>query len=207
MMEDRSLLLVRKAARELETIRSVPKHAGVRFPPSCCELVMELPGNDRCVDCNSPNPEWASVTFGTLLCMQCSGKHRSFGVQTSFVRSVRMDTWSHSQILAMLEGGNDQLKGFFYRHEMDNSANRYFTKASQFYRTHLAKHVDKVSKSGSYEGREASRGRSHPQRSSSSSSLSSSSSSLQRQQRRCVRNDSNGTEQPQLPQQTLAAAQ
>jgi len=160
-MKDRSSL-VRRAAGELEAIRSIPLHVdGALFPAACRKLLTELPGNDRCMDCGSPDPEWASVSFGTLICMQCSGKHRSYGVQTSFVRSVRMDTWTHSQILAMLEGGNDQLQGFFNRHRLGNSSTmsskRYHTKAANFYRSNLAKHVDSVSQLGAYEGREASR--------------------------------------------------
>src|SRR4051812_6763649 len=40
-----------------------------------------------CVDCNRPSPQWASVSHGTYLCIQCSGIHRSLGVHISFVRS------------------------------------------------------------------------------------------------------------------------
>jgi len=120
------------------------------------------------MDCDAQNPDWASVTYGCLLCLQCSGKHRSFGVKTSFVRSLTMDEWSYSQVLAMLEGGNQQLKTFFARHQMiteitkefPNNAiilKRYRTKAARFYRTNLKKHISEVSVAGVYRGREASR--------------------------------------------------
>eukprot|EP00960_Hanusia_phi_P060013 764366-Hanusia_phi.AAC.2 len=29
-----------------------------------------------CADCGAPNPEWASISLGILICMQCSGIHR-----------------------------------------------------------------------------------------------------------------------------------
>ena len=34
------------------------------------------------------------------------------------VKSIAMDGWSHPQIISMLEGGNDQLSGFFLRHSL-----------------------------------------------------------------------------------------
>jgi hypothetical protein len=38
--------------------------------------VQALPGNNVCVDCGVDSPDWASVTHGVLLCLQCSGPHR-----------------------------------------------------------------------------------------------------------------------------------
>ena len=151
--------IIRKASAELDLLRS--RHDAARFPPLCRSLLRSIPGNHACADCNAPNPEWASVTYGCLICMRCSGRHRSYGVQTSFVRSIDMDHWTSEQVLTMLEGGNDQLQAFFERHHMGRNSEmagkRYHTKAALFYRTHLSKHVKAVAKQGSYQGREESR--------------------------------------------------
>lgn len=40
------------------------------------ERISQLPGNDHCADCSSQDTEWASVTYGILLCAECSGIHR-----------------------------------------------------------------------------------------------------------------------------------
>lgn len=72
------LSLLEKASHELETIKC---NELVPFPSSCFELMRSLPGNDRCVDCGSHSPDWASVTYGALICLRCSGRHRSLGVQ------------------------------------------------------------------------------------------------------------------------------
>ena len=57
--------------------------------------------NNMCVECGSPNPQWASSTLGIFICYQCSGLHRSFGVHLTFVRSLNMDSWTPKQIEVM----------------------------------------------------------------------------------------------------------
>lgn len=33
------------------------------------QQLQKLPENKNCVDCNAPNPQWASVSFGTFFCL------------------------------------------------------------------------------------------------------------------------------------------
>ena len=44
-----------------------------------------MPGNSVCADCGSPEPDWASLNLGVLLCIECSGIHRKKGVHVSKV--------------------------------------------------------------------------------------------------------------------------
>lgn len=39
------------------------------------------------------DPLWASLNFGCLLCIQCSGIHRNFGSHISRIRSLELDEW------------------------------------------------------------------------------------------------------------------
>ena len=51
--------------------------------------------DERCFDCDQPilaYNSWMSATYGITLCLECAGVHRGFGVQTSFVRSLALDT-------------------------------------------------------------------------------------------------------------------
>ncbi|CAI2170724.1 1787_t:CDS:10 [Funneliformis geosporum] len=68
--------------------------------------IRELPGNDICVDCKTKDPQWASTNFGTLLCIECSGIHRSLGVHVSKVKSLQLDKWEPESIEVMLKLGN-----------------------------------------------------------------------------------------------------
>uniref|UniRef100_A0A7S2R4Y6 Arf-GAP domain-containing protein n=1 Tax=Eucampia antarctica TaxID=49252 RepID=A0A7S2R4Y6_9STRA len=168
-----SLLFV--AASELNELRAIPlkltsdpfSHRQ-RFPSTCRSILDKLPGNNRCVDCNGFGPEWATVTYGALLCIECSGRHRRLGVKVSYVKSIDMDSWSDAEVLAMLEGGNKQVSDFFERHsllpgrtlltnaELSKQTERlYRTNAALFYRKNLSKHVRKIRESGGYKGRKS----------------------------------------------------
>ena len=60
-----------------------------RFPPSCLNILRNIEGNSRCVDCNKMNPQWASISYGALLCIDCSGCHRQLGVQVGQISLVQ----------------------------------------------------------------------------------------------------------------------
>jgi ADP-ribosylation factor GTPase-activating protein 2/3 len=42
--------------------------------------------NRFCMDCKKASPSWVSVTYGTFICLTCSGSHRRMGTHISFVR-------------------------------------------------------------------------------------------------------------------------
>ena len=90
-----------------------------------------------------------------------------------------MDSWTYSDIVSMLEGGNKQLGDFFQRHKLSssssvaanelkyiNTTSRYKTNAAKFYKNHLLLHVSQVSEAGIiYEGRDTYRKLQHYQKS------------------------------------------
>jgi len=59
-----------------------------RRPPPL-EALRGVPGNHACADCGAPDPDWASLNLGVLLCIQCSGVHRRLGVHVSKARAPR----------------------------------------------------------------------------------------------------------------------
>lgn len=52
-------------------------------------------GNSWCADCGSNNKvEWVSLNLAIIVCIECSGIHRSLGTHISKIRSLTLDTTS-----------------------------------------------------------------------------------------------------------------
>eukprot|EP01119_Soliformovum_irregulare_P015780 TRINITY_DN4499_c0_g1_i2.p1 TRINITY_DN4499_c0_g1~~TRINITY_DN4499_c0_g1_i2.p1 ORF type:complete len:734 (-),score=179.05 TRINITY_DN4499_c0_g1_i2:52-2253(-) len=81
-------------AAQLNTVTSVKEmnNSQDRTPEEEWRLVQKVsPGNTLCADCTAPDPDWCSINLGLLICIQCSGVHRSLGVHISKVRSMTLD--------------------------------------------------------------------------------------------------------------------
>ncbi|XP_050033417.1 centaurin-gamma-1A-like isoform X2 [Dermacentor andersoni] len=65
-----------------------------------------VPGNSHCADCDTQQPDWASLNLGTLICIECSGIHRNLGSHISRVRSLDLDDWPPEHVAVMMALGN-----------------------------------------------------------------------------------------------------
>ncbi|OGM42838.1 putative ARF GTPase activator (Csx2) [Aspergillus bombycis] len=66
-------------------------------------------GNNWCADCGSASKvEWVSINLGIVLCIECSGIHRSLGTHISKIRSLTLDvnSFSNDIVEILLQIGN-----------------------------------------------------------------------------------------------------
>lgn len=69
--------------------------------------ILAQEGNNKCADCKTTSyPRWASWNIGILICIRCSGIHRSLGTHISKVRSIDLDTWNDQQLEKLKTTGN-----------------------------------------------------------------------------------------------------
>ncbi|KAM9107578.1 arf-GAP with coiled-coil, ANK repeat and PH domain-containing protein 3 isoform 2-T2 [Megaptera novaeangliae] len=80
---------------------------------SVLQRVQHVAGNSQCGDCGQPDPRWASINLGVLLCIECSGVHRSLGVHCSKVRSLTLDSWEPELLKLMCELGNSTVNRIY----------------------------------------------------------------------------------------------
>uniref|UniRef100_H2Y6Q9 Uncharacterized protein n=1 Tax=Ciona savignyi TaxID=51511 RepID=H2Y6Q9_CIOSA len=106
MAEDENDAMAKEDA--LNQVRGTNKNSGLKeLTQSIIDEVRRLPGNERCCDCNAPEPTWLSTNLGVLLCIECSGIHRDMGVHVSRIQSITLDDLGTSELLLARSVGND----------------------------------------------------------------------------------------------------
>jgi Arf-GAP/coiled-coil/ANK repeat/PH domain-containing protein len=105
-----SLLNAQPSHEEKHSRKATPLDGASDNAVACAEL-KQL--NPICADCDSKDPEWASINLGALLCIDCSGTHRSMGVHISKVRSLTLDAWDTDLIELAIKLGNKKVNEVF----------------------------------------------------------------------------------------------
>ncbi|KAM5351679.1 hypothetical protein ACJ41O_004402 [Fusarium nematophilum] len=104
-------------------------------------------GNMWCADCSSGSKvEWVSINLGIILCIECSGIHRSLGTHISKVRSLTLDIKSFTvDIVELLLLIGNRVSNMVWEARLDQSL-KPTGQASREQRLRFitAKYVDKA---------------------------------------------------------------
>lgn len=102
-----------------ETNKLKAKNGGFAADNVTILTMKSVLGNNTCADCDAPNPVWASLNLGCLICIECSGIHRNLGTHLSRVRSLELDDWSNELVQVMTSIGNRMINNIYeanYKH-------------------------------------------------------------------------------------------
>ncbi|XP_021956640.1 arfGAP with SH3 domain, ANK repeat and PH domain-containing protein isoform X2 [Folsomia candida] len=106
--------------------------------------IHRLPGNDKCADCDSVKEvTWLSVNLGAIVCIECSGVHRTLGVGVSRIQSISLDRIPPSLLILSASLGNTAINEIL--EENLKPSDKPDSSASMEMRTDFirAKYVDK----------------------------------------------------------------
>lgn len=73
--------------------------------------------NSTCIDCNVKYPKWVSIYYGTFMCLECAGVHRSLGIYLDSIKSVGLDVWNQNSYLSVKYGGNKKIRDYISKHK------------------------------------------------------------------------------------------
>lgn len=102
--------------------------------------------NKVCIDCSQQNPTWATIPYGSFLCLDCAGVHRSLGVHITFVRSTNMDEWTWGQLRNMQVGGNPRALAQYSKQGLTTPdiSEKYVSNVAKSYKTKLENEAKKL---------------------------------------------------------------
>ncbi|ODA82967.1 hypothetical protein RJ55_01476 [Drechmeria coniospora] len=105
-------------------------------------------GNNWCADCGSGSKvEWVSINLGIILCIECSGIHRSLGTHISKVRSLTLDIKSFTvDIVELLLLIGNRVSNMIWEARLDAATTKPTPQATREQRLKFitAKYVDRA---------------------------------------------------------------
>lgn len=80
--------------------------------------MLSYPQTAFCSDCGCPGAEWASISLGVVICIQCSGAHRNLGTDFSKVRSLKIDSCWTSTLVSMIKAMSGATSNEFWEADL-----------------------------------------------------------------------------------------
>ena len=94
--------------------------------------------NLKCCDCNNTaTVEWVSINLLCVLCIKCSGVHRSLGSHISKVRSLTLDNFTSIELMHLLKNNvsNSNINAIYESNLHNLSMNKITSKSTDLERS------------------------------------------------------------------------
>ena len=101
------------------------------------EAILLFEGNNKCNDCDEPNPKWTSINNAVFLCAKCARKHKKYPSTVSTIKSLEVDEFNKGEIVILRHGGNTRFKTLMMEYNIpltkNNNEYKYKTKLADYY--------------------------------------------------------------------------
>ena len=108
-------------------------------------ILINIPENKICNDCQKKNPRWCSINNAVFLCPSCARKHRKFNKNISTIKSIEGDLWTKDEIKKLCIGGNERFNKLMSSYNipitLDNAKYKYHTRIADYYRNLLNEEI------------------------------------------------------------------
>lgn len=117
------------------------------YSNSLLEHILTLPGNDKCLECGSAEPKWASFPTAIFLCFKCARTHKKFS-HPQTIKSLEVADFTKHEISLLSLGGNFRFTSLMNEYSISlnepNPEHKYQTIISTYYCTLLEAEVNKL---------------------------------------------------------------
>jgi len=76
--------------------------------------------NNICADCGAKDPDWCVINIGVVICIACSGVHRSLGTHISKVRSLTLDDINLVTLKVLMGLGNEVINEIYEHTQVED---------------------------------------------------------------------------------------
>lgn len=110
------------------------------------QSLLNLPGNNKCLECGKTTIEWVSFPSAIFLCQSCSREHKSFSKKET-IKSLSISEFTEKELSKLSIGGNDRFLTILREYNIPisepNIENKYLTYATAFYNALLDAEINK----------------------------------------------------------------
>ena len=110
------------------------------------QSLLNLPGNNKCLECGKTTIEWVSFPSAIFLCQSCSREHKSFSKKET-IKSLSISEFTEKELSKLSIGGNDRYLSILREYNIPisepNIENKYLTYATAFYNALLDAEINK----------------------------------------------------------------